>query len=146
MTISLPEYRHFWHKAKETTSCYPDALLFTTMKAGARSDLISDIECKLAKVSIKSSYSPLCWKKCLDVMILKKSGLTTIKSLRTVVLFPVVEQSKLLCTLRTAVSGRSSSEDLLPSTVTSPGDHHHLHHRTGIITPLHQVLAPAQPS
>jgi len=37
--------------------------------------------------------------------------------------FPVVEQSKLLCTLRIAVSGRSSSEELLPSTVTSPGDH-----------------------
>jgi hypothetical protein len=50
-----------------------------------------------------------------------------------------------LCTLRIAVSGRSSSEELLPSTVTSPGDHHHLHHRTGF-APLHQVLAPAQPS
>ncbi len=59
--------------------------------------------------------------------------------------FPVVEQSKLLCTLRIAVSGRSSSEELLPSTVTSPGDHHLLHHRTSF-APLHQVLVPAQPS
>ncbi len=57
--------------------------------------------------------------------------------------FPVVEQSKLLCTLRIAVSRRSSSEELLPSTVTSPGDLHHLHHRT-CFAPLHQVLAPAQ--
>jgi hypothetical protein len=46
--------------------------------------------------------------------------------------FPVVEQSKLLCTLRIPVRGRRSSEDLLPSTVTSPGDHQHLHHRTSI--------------
>ncbi len=59
--------------------------------------------------------------------------------------FPVVEQSKLFCTLRIAVSGRSSSEELRPSTVTSPGDPHHLHHRTSF-APLHQVLAPAQPS
>jgi hypothetical protein len=37
-----------------------------------------------------------------------------------------VEQSKLL---QIAMRGRRSSEDQLPSSVTSPRDHHHLHHQ-----------------
>jgi hypothetical protein len=128
MTISLPEYRHFWHKAKETTSCYPDALLFTTMKAGARSDLISDIECKLAKVSIKSGYSPLFWKKCLDVMILKKSGLTTIKSLRTVVLFPVD------CNFVFKNLGRKLMKNVEAATALAPEQFgSHKHHRASAL-------------
>jgi hypothetical protein len=89
MILSLPEYRSFWHKAKEMTSCYPNKLSFSTMKARARSDMIAEIECTLANILIKAGCSPKRWKNCLDVMILKKSGITTLNSLRTVVLFPV---------------------------------------------------------
>jgi hypothetical protein len=89
MEISVQNYQKFWKKAKENTSCYPDNLSFSTMKAGASSPLIAEIECRLTNIPLKSGYAPDRWKKCLDVMILKKSGNTLLNALRTIVLFPV---------------------------------------------------------
>jgi hypothetical protein len=89
MEISVQDYQKFWKKAKENTSCYPDNLSFSTMKAGASSPLIAEIECRLTNIPLKSGYAPDRWKKCLDVMILKKSGNTLLNALRTIVLFPV---------------------------------------------------------
>jgi hypothetical protein len=89
MELSTPIYQRFWKKAKENISCYPDDLSFTTMKAGASSDMIAELECKLTNIPIKSRYVPSRWKKCTDIMILKKSGNTMLNALRTIVLFPV---------------------------------------------------------
>jgi len=89
MTISLESYHSFWRKAKENTSSFPDSLLFSTMKAGSFSPLVSQIECLLTQIPLQSGNSPLRWQRCMDVMILKKSGITTLSSLRTVCLFPV---------------------------------------------------------
>jgi len=50
MEIPLASYRSYWKKAKENTSSYPDALSFSTMKAGSTSLLISQIECMLANI------------------------------------------------------------------------------------------------
>ncbi len=65
MTISIENYRKFWRKANENVSCYPDALSFSTMKAGASDDLISKVECELINVALTSGYSPERWKKSL---------------------------------------------------------------------------------
>jgi hypothetical protein len=65
------------------------ALSFASMKAGAMDGLISELECGLINVALSSGYSPDRWKHLLDVMILKKSGLTDLSSLRTICLFPV---------------------------------------------------------
>jgi hypothetical protein len=54
--------------------------------------------------------------------------------------FPVVKQSKLLCTLRITVRGTRSPEDQLPSTVISPGVHHHLRDQKSFV-PLQSVHA-----
>ncbi len=89
MTLDLDAYRSFWRKANENISCYPEALSFSTMKAGASNEIISELECELINCAIMSGYSPDRWKKFLDVMILKKSGVTNLSSLRTIVLFPV---------------------------------------------------------
>jgi hypothetical protein len=89
MTVSLDTYHAFWKKANERTSCYPDDLSFSTMKAGATDDLISELECGLINVALASGYSPDRWQNLLDVMILKKSGITELSSLRTICLFPV---------------------------------------------------------
>jgi len=59
------------------------------MKAGSYDDLIAEIECDLLNFVLASGYSPEHWKKLLDVMILKKSGITQLSSLRTICLFPV---------------------------------------------------------
>jgi len=89
MDMSLPSYRKFWRKARENTGCYPDALSFATMKAGAQSELVSQIECALVIFPLKAGYSPIRWKQFLDVMIMKKLGATNLSGLRTYVLFPV---------------------------------------------------------
>jgi hypothetical protein len=62
---------NFWQKAKETTSCFLDALSFATMKAGAGLQMIASIKCTLVNIPLKSGYSPQQWKHCIDVMILK---------------------------------------------------------------------------
>jgi hypothetical protein len=89
MEISKESYQNFWRKAKENTSCYPSAMSFSTMKAGATSDTISQLECNMTNIPLKTGYSPERWQKLMDIMILKRSGLTDLSSLRTIVLFLV---------------------------------------------------------
>jgi hypothetical protein len=59
------------------------------MKAGATSEKISLIECALVNIPLKAGYSPKRWKTFVDIMILKKSGVTSLSGLCTVVLFLV---------------------------------------------------------
>jgi hypothetical protein len=59
------------------------------MKAGATDDLISELKCGLINVALASGYSPDCWQHFLNVMILKKSGIMELSSLRTICLLPV---------------------------------------------------------
>ncbi len=89
MEIPLQTYRAFWKKANDKTSAYPDDLSFATMKVGASDEVISELECSLINIALKSGYSPERWRHLLDVMILKKSGITELSSLRTICLFPV---------------------------------------------------------
>jgi hypothetical protein len=71
MTIPLESYRNFWKKANKKISCYPSALSFATMKAGATDDIILEFECELINTSLASGYSPQRWQHLMDVMILK---------------------------------------------------------------------------
>jgi hypothetical protein len=89
MMIPLASFQQFWRKAKEKTSCYPSPMSFATMKAGATNDVISQLDCNMTNIPLSSCYSPLRWHKLMDVMILKRSGLTDLNSLHTIVLFPV---------------------------------------------------------
>jgi hypothetical protein len=89
MSISLDSYRSFWKKANERISCYPAEMSFATMKAGATDDVIAELECEMINIALESGYAPDRWKKLLDVMILKKSGVTQLSSLRTICFFPV---------------------------------------------------------
>jgi hypothetical protein len=59
------------------------------MKAGAADPEIAALECSLTRIPLRYGFSPQRWKFCLDVMLLKKSGVTDLSSLRTIVLFPV---------------------------------------------------------
>ncbi len=74
---------------KENTSSYPDDLSFAQMKTGTSNDTISELECELINIALKSGYSPEQWRNLLDIMILKKSGFTHLSSLCTICLFPV---------------------------------------------------------
>jgi hypothetical protein len=87
--LPLQEYQCFWQRANECTACYPDSLSFSSMKAGSFSDIGSDLECTLIRIALKTGYTFNHWKKCTDVMIPKKAGLSELTSLRTIVLFQV---------------------------------------------------------
>jgi hypothetical protein len=89
MSLSLEQYRYFWNKANENVSCYPSALSFSTMKAGSFDPDISFVDCTLTKIPLERGFAPSRWKHCLDVMILKKSGVTDLSGLWTIILFPV---------------------------------------------------------
>jgi hypothetical protein len=59
------------------------------MKAGSLSSIASKLDCLMANIPLKVGFAPLRWKKCIDAMTLKKSGITQLGSLRTIILFPV---------------------------------------------------------
>jgi hypothetical protein len=46
-------------------------------------------DCIMTRIPLKSGYSPLRWKQCIDVMIPKKSNRTDVDNLRTICLFEV---------------------------------------------------------
>jgi hypothetical protein len=85
----MEQYRKFWNKANENISCYPSALSFSTMKAASFDKDIALVECTLTKIPLERGFSPSRWKHCLDVMNQKRSGVTELSGLRTIVLFPV---------------------------------------------------------
>ena len=85
--MPLDSYRCYWRKARERTSCLPGALSFATLKAGSQDDTIAEFECVITRIPIFKGYTPHRWKKCMDVMITKKAGLTQVDSLCTIVLF-----------------------------------------------------------
>jgi hypothetical protein len=43
----------------------------------------------MTQLTLKLGFAPQRWKHCLDVMLMKKSGVTDLSGLRTIVLFPV---------------------------------------------------------
>jgi hypothetical protein len=89
MHMSLDSYRRFWKKAREETACFPGPLSFSTMKAGAFNKQIAEMDWVLTRIPLEVGFAPKRWKQCVDVMLLKKSGMTELSSLQTIVLFPV---------------------------------------------------------
>jgi hypothetical protein len=59
------------------------------MKAGSFDDEIAALDCAMTKIPLVSGFAPSQWKHCLDIIILKHSGITDLANLRTIVLFPV---------------------------------------------------------
>jgi hypothetical protein len=58
MLLTLDKYVSFWKKAKENTSCYPDALSFATLKVGSKSSIISEMECTLTRIPLDDVFTP----------------------------------------------------------------------------------------
>jgi hypothetical protein len=89
MDMPLESYLAFWKKAREETACYPSVLSFSTMKAGAHDKDIAALDCSLTRIPLTFGFAPERWKYCLDIMLMKKSGVTDLSGLRAIVLFPV---------------------------------------------------------
>jgi hypothetical protein len=89
MPISLETYQRYWKKANENISCFPSPMSFSTIKAGSRDEYVSFIDCTLTNIPLLEGFSPSRWRNCMDVMIMKKSGVLDLSGLCTIVLFPV---------------------------------------------------------
>jgi hypothetical protein len=59
------------------------------MRAGAYDKYIAALDCSMTRIPLAFGFAPERWKYCLDVMLMKKSGVTDLSGLRTIVLFPV---------------------------------------------------------
>jgi hypothetical protein len=56
-------------------------------KAGAFSDLISEVGAILTDILLQTGYSPKRWRKAVNAMLRKKEGISLIDYVRTIVLF-----------------------------------------------------------
>jgi hypothetical protein len=59
------------------------------MKAGATDATIAELDCLAAQIPLQGGFSPEAWQYATGVMVPKKSGVTLLSGLRTIVLFPV---------------------------------------------------------
>jgi hypothetical protein len=57
-----------------------------TWKAGYFSGTITELDALLTDIPLQTGYSPLIWRVAIDALLLKKSGVTLVDKLRTIVL------------------------------------------------------------
>jgi hypothetical protein len=84
--ITPDEWKSFWKGATERTSCGYDILHFGTWKAGSFSGTITELDALLTYIPLQTGYSPLRWRVAINDLLLKKSGVTLVEKLRTIVL------------------------------------------------------------
>jgi len=58
MALSVESYVKYWKKARENTSCYPSALSFSTMKAGAYDPQIAALDCQMTRIHLIAGFAP----------------------------------------------------------------------------------------
>ncbi len=68
-------------------SCHPGALSMAMLKAATSDEFLAAFECALTRIPLLSGYSPLRWKQMIEMMIMKRAGLTNLPKLRSIVLF-----------------------------------------------------------
>jgi hypothetical protein len=58
MNMTVDSYTAYWKKARENTSCYPSALSFSTMKAGAFDPSIAALDCAMTRLPLIKGFAP----------------------------------------------------------------------------------------
>jgi hypothetical protein len=61
--------------------------IFGTWKAGSFSETITELDALLTDIPLQTGYSPIRWRVAIDTLLLKKSGVTLVEKLRTILLF-----------------------------------------------------------
>jgi hypothetical protein len=84
--ITAEEWKSFWKGATDRTSCGCGILHFGTWKAGSLSGTMMELDALLTDIPLQTGYSPLRWRVAIDALLLKKSGVTLVDKLRTIVL------------------------------------------------------------
>jgi hypothetical protein len=85
--ITPEERKSFWKVATDRTSCGCDILHVGTWKAGSFSETITELDALITYIPLQTGYSTLRWCVAIDALLLKKSGVTLVEKLRTIILF-----------------------------------------------------------
>ena len=72
--ITRKSYTNGWNKAKENTSCAPGSLHFGTFKAMKGSPRSAELHAIMARIPIRTGYTPKRWRTSVDSMLPKKKG------------------------------------------------------------------------
>jgi hypothetical protein len=72
--LSPEQYTVGWKRVKERTSAGPSDITIPHMKAHGMSQYMSEVDSILAKLPYRYGFSPLRWRKGVDVMLKKKAG------------------------------------------------------------------------
>lgn len=88
--IMANDFRHYWHKVKESTSSSYSNIHFGQYKAAAQSNLLSTYLAD--KLSVVGSYGcpPTQWATGLQVMLEKVAGVAMVSKLRAILLMEAV--------------------------------------------------------
>ena len=84
--ITRETFQVGWKKIIERTSAGISGIHFGHLKACALDDILSDFEVSFSNTSFISGYSPMPWKKGINVMIHKKAHNNLVTKLHTITL------------------------------------------------------------
>jgi hypothetical protein len=68
LELPLESYVKFWKKAREDTFCYPSALSFSTMKAGASDHDIALLDRSITRLPLQLGFAPKRWQSMWVVL------------------------------------------------------------------------------
>ena len=85
-TISTNNHIEWWKRQKEGTASEPEALSFSHYKTGIDNKIVTWFDTKLRELPYKYGFTPVSWRKIVDVEILKKAGVYDIEKMRTIML------------------------------------------------------------
>jgi len=84
---STLEHVDGWQRMKPTIASSSFGPLFTDYIAGTNHKKVADIDAAFASIPTLTGFSPMLWKKAIDVMIPKKKTSHHVHELRIIVLF-----------------------------------------------------------
>jgi hypothetical protein len=85
--LTPAQYKDGWKRVKEKTSAGPSGLTIPHMKAHGTSDYLTEIDCIMANLPYRYGFSPVRWRKALDMMLEKEPGIRRLSTLRAILLY-----------------------------------------------------------
>jgi hypothetical protein len=86
VNISVEAFQSCYKAEKENTSSSPSGRHVGHYKAAAMSDHLSAIHAMMMSVPFRAGFSPQRWRRVVDIMLEKQSGLSQIHRLRILAL------------------------------------------------------------
>jgi hypothetical protein len=85
--LTPEQYKLGWKKVQEKTSAGPSGLTIPQMKAHGTSEYLTKMDTMMANLPYRYGFSPLRWRKGVDVMLEKKPGARQLSKLRAILLY-----------------------------------------------------------